>query len=162
MNLLDSSVFIDAKNLYYAFDICPGFWDWLDSVTGGSDVRTITKVRDELTSRRDRLAAWMAARGTQPWVLDVADAPTQTAFLAVAAHVQAGPWTQPAKDSFLAGADPWLVAKARVLGARVVTLEVADPLIRRKVPLPNICTHFSVPTQRTFDFLRANGASFII
>ena len=24
--LLDSDVFIAAKNAYYAFDICPGFW----------------------------------------------------------------------------------------------------------------------------------------
>ncbi len=25
--VLDSDVFIAAKNAYYAFDICPGFWD---------------------------------------------------------------------------------------------------------------------------------------
>ena len=25
--LLDSNVFIEAKNRYYAFDICPGFWE---------------------------------------------------------------------------------------------------------------------------------------
>lgn len=25
--LMDSDVFITAKNLYYSFDICPGFWD---------------------------------------------------------------------------------------------------------------------------------------
>ena len=24
--LLDSDVFMAAKNLYYSFDICPGFW----------------------------------------------------------------------------------------------------------------------------------------
>ncbi len=33
--LLDANVFIEAKNLYYAFDICPGFWTWMDSVVGG-------------------------------------------------------------------------------------------------------------------------------
>ena len=26
--LLDSNVFIQAKNLYYGFDFCPAFWDW--------------------------------------------------------------------------------------------------------------------------------------
>lgn len=25
--ILDSDVFIAAKNTYYAFDICPGFWE---------------------------------------------------------------------------------------------------------------------------------------
>jgi uncharacterized protein DUF4411 len=28
--LLDTDVFIQAKNLHYAFDVCPGFWSWLD------------------------------------------------------------------------------------------------------------------------------------
>jgi len=27
--LLDSNVFIEAKNKYYRFSLCPGFWDWL-------------------------------------------------------------------------------------------------------------------------------------
>ena len=27
--LLDTNVFIQAKNLYYGFDFCPAFWDWL-------------------------------------------------------------------------------------------------------------------------------------
>lgn len=30
MFLLDANVFIEAKNRYYGFDICPGFWRWLD------------------------------------------------------------------------------------------------------------------------------------
>ncbi len=27
--LLDSNIFIQAKNLHYGFDFCPAFWDWL-------------------------------------------------------------------------------------------------------------------------------------
>lgn len=30
MFLVDSNVLIEAKNRYYAFDIAPGFWAWLD------------------------------------------------------------------------------------------------------------------------------------
>jgi hypothetical protein len=36
MFLLDSNVFIQAKNFYYGFDICPGFWKWLDDAVNGS------------------------------------------------------------------------------------------------------------------------------
>ena len=32
--LLDSNVFIRAKNDYYDFDICPAFWDWLEQAHG--------------------------------------------------------------------------------------------------------------------------------
>lgn len=29
--LVDADVFIAAKNRYYAFDICPGFWNSLET-----------------------------------------------------------------------------------------------------------------------------------
>jgi len=28
--LLDTNVFIEAKNRYYGFGFCPAFWDWID------------------------------------------------------------------------------------------------------------------------------------
>ena len=28
--LLDSDVLIQAKNAHYGFDICPGFWAWIE------------------------------------------------------------------------------------------------------------------------------------
>ena len=29
MYLMDSNAFMEANRLYYAFDLAPGFWDWL-------------------------------------------------------------------------------------------------------------------------------------
>jgi len=55
--LLDTNVFIEAKNRYYAFDICPGFWDWMDSACGVK-VASIVNVREELTRGDDELSAW--------------------------------------------------------------------------------------------------------
>jgi hypothetical protein len=58
----------------------------------------------------------------------------------------------------LGRADPWLIAKARVLGATVVTHELLrPPETIRKVAIPNICTEFKVPYQNTFDLLRGLG-----
>ena len=31
MYLLDTNVFIEAKNRYYSFDLAPGFWEWLEA-----------------------------------------------------------------------------------------------------------------------------------
>jgi hypothetical protein len=55
--LLDANTLIQAKNEYYAFDICPGFWEWLDIANASGDVSSIEPVADELrkgrtTSRR--------------------------------------------------------------------------------------------------------------
>ena len=31
--LLDTDVFIQAKNLHYGMDFCPAFWDWVVAET---------------------------------------------------------------------------------------------------------------------------------
>lgn len=46
--LLDSDVFIQAKNLHYGFDFCPAFWDWIDQQAAAGEVLSIEKVKDEL------------------------------------------------------------------------------------------------------------------
>lgn len=49
--LVDADVFISAKNRYYAFDICPGFWESLVHHSGGG-VCSIDRVRSELLAGR--------------------------------------------------------------------------------------------------------------
>ena len=56
--LLDSNIFIQAKNLHYGFDFCPAFWDWLDAGNRSGSVFSIEKVRDELIIGGDDLAEW--------------------------------------------------------------------------------------------------------
>lgn len=160
--LLDANVFIEAKNRYYAFDICPGFWTWLDAAGASGMVATIAPVRDELIAGRDELADWMRARRDAAWVADVRDHDTQRCFREVAAAVQAGPWSSQGKAHFLSGADPWLVAKAMAMDATVVTHETFSAEARRRVPLPNLCAEFGRPFVNTFDVLRRLAGSFVL
>lgn len=60
--LLDSNVFIQAKNLYYGFDICPAFWDWIERAHLAGTVLSIDKVADELIGVDDELADWARNR----------------------------------------------------------------------------------------------------
>ena len=46
--LLDANVFIGAKNNYYHFDICPGFWKSLLHHHQTGDVYSIDPVRNEV------------------------------------------------------------------------------------------------------------------
>ena len=59
--LLDANIFIQAKNLYYSFDFCPAFWDWLDRANADQKVFSIDKVRNELIAGDDSLAQWAVA-----------------------------------------------------------------------------------------------------
>ena len=59
--LVDSDVFITAKNLYYAFDICPGFWKSVARHHRAGRVFSIDKVRSELLAghKTEDLVRWV-------------------------------------------------------------------------------------------------------
>lgn len=56
--LLDTNVFVTAKNLHYDFDFCPAFWDWLILKNKEQKVFSIEKVRDEINKGEDELSGW--------------------------------------------------------------------------------------------------------
>ena len=58
MFLVDANALIEAKNRYYAFDIAPGFWAWLDWAHRQSVACSIEAVRGELVEGDDELADW--------------------------------------------------------------------------------------------------------
>ncbi len=51
--LLDTDVFIRAKNQHYGFDLCPGFWTWIDREHAAMKVFSIQRVYDELLAGKD-------------------------------------------------------------------------------------------------------------
>ncbi len=60
--LLDANTLIQAKNEYYGFDLCPGFWIWLGQMNTHKRVFSVKQVCDELERGNDDLAAWAAER----------------------------------------------------------------------------------------------------
>src|SRR6266571_3849582 len=63
----------------------------------------------------------------------------------LAEWIQAEPQFLPrAAEEFASAADGWLVAFAKARGGIVVTLEEFDPLIKKHVPIPNLCQAFDV------------------
>ena len=62
-----------------------------------------------------------------------------------------------AKADFASAADGWLAAYAKVYDMVLVTHEMYDPNVRRRVPLPNVCLQFGVNYGNTFDMLRDVG-----
>lgn len=160
MYLLDANVFIDAKNFYYRFDTFPGFWEWLDAGRESGLIASIEPIRDELLKGNDELADWVKERKNSGWFIPVDDDETQEVLAKVANWVQGQRFKDSAKSEFLGCGDPWLIAKAKVIGATVVTLEKYEENSRKKVPIPNVCRAFGVLYCDTFDLLRKMDASF--
>ena len=58
MYVVDANVLIEAKNRYYAFDLAPGFWKWLERVNEGGAVCSIDPIFEEIIKGDDELKMW--------------------------------------------------------------------------------------------------------
>lgn len=59
--VLDSDVFIAAKNAYYVFDICPGFWAGLLVAHERERVHSVDRIQTELLAGQPKedLVVWV-------------------------------------------------------------------------------------------------------
>ena len=157
--LLDANVFIQAKNLHYGFDFCPGFWDWLEVANGRRIVFSIERVRDELIAGDDELSAWAEQRGKNFFLPP--DPQVVAAFGKVSSWVTTQGYDPAAITTFLQVADYYLVAHALAHNFVVVTHEVPAQTIR-KVKIPNVCIGLGIQHTTPFDMLRREGARFVL
>lgn len=151
MYLLDTNVFIEAKNRYYAFDLAPGFWEWLDADAAAGAIGSIEEVSTELLAGADELARWAQ---THPAMFASVDQATVLKLGELAAWANGGQFTQAAVDEFLDVADYYLVAHAAAHGHTVVTHEIYQANARKRVLIPNACQALGVPYCTTFEMLR--------
>lgn len=155
--LLDSDVFITAKNTYYAFDICPGFWESLLHHHRSNLVFSIDRVRSELLAGRptEDLVQWVKQTVPASFFHAVEDDRVPDRYAEIMLWAQRHPrYFDEAKAKFAAGADGWLVAYAMVHGCTVVTNERPEPDSRRTIKIPDVCQQFNVQFVNTFDLLR--------
>jgi hypothetical protein len=157
--LLDSDVFIQAKNLHYGLDFCPAFWEWLLKENGAERVFSIEKVGDELGAGADELADWAVARGSDFFL--VPDATVLPSLATVSTWVSGQGYKAAAVNTFLQVADYYLVAHAHAFGHTVVTHEKPSDSVQ-KVKIPNVCIGLQVKCVTPFEMLRTERARFIL
>jgi hypothetical protein len=164
--ILDTNVFIEAANRYYAFDIAPPFWDSLLQHADNGLIESIDWVKKELEKGKgkegeeDELAIWADGSFSHAFC-STDEEDVIESYGRIMSWVQSQPqYSDAAKADFAKGADGWLVAYAVAKGRIVVTHEVPKVDIRRKVPIPNVCGPFNVRYVDTFVMLRELGVRF--
>ena len=157
--LLDSNVFIQAKNLHYGFDFCPAFWDWLDQAHAAGTVFSVERVGDELLGGGDELAAWARLRVGSFFIEP--DPAVVPSLQATSQWASTGNYEPAAVATFLQVADYYLVAQAHAHGHTVVTHEVVAHSTKR-IKIPNACLGMGVRCVTPFEMLRAEGARFVL
>jgi len=157
--LLDSNIFIQAKNLHYGMDFCPAFWDWLIRQNEEQKVFSIEKVADELAAGDDDLSQWAIRRGADFFLAP--DDKVLVALQQVSQWVTAQQYSPAAVSTFFQVADYYLVAQAFGHGHIVVTHEVPSDGTR-KIKIPNLCIGLKIKCMSPYEMLRREKARFIL
>jgi hypothetical protein len=157
--LLDSDVLMEARKRHYGFDICPGFWDWIDIQYQEGAVLSVEKVRDEIGVGTDALITW--ADNRPAGFFAPPDGATQAAFATVSQWANSQNYTPRALSEFFQKADFFLVAHALAHSLTLVTHERAANT-QTKVKIPNVCVALNIGFIDPFEMLRREGARFVL
>lgn len=157
--LIDSDVFIRAKNDHYGFDICPAFWDWLQQANAHGVAHSIEAVYSELASGDDDLADWVKDHRSMFLPFTADEVPAVAAVNRWAND--STDYEAAAKAEFASAADSFLIAHAVAGGHTVVTHErISDG--RRRIKIPNAAIANGVRVVNPFQMLRAERARFVL
>ena len=141
---------------YYP-DSFPTFWDQLDHLVTTGLLTSVREVRKELENQNtsEHLEAWINAHE------ELFTAPSEDEMEVVAEIFRVPHFRQLiGEQQRLKGlpvADPFVVARASILGGIVVTEESIKPHAAR---IPNVCNHLRVRSTNVKGFLEAQGWKF--
>jgi hypothetical protein len=141
---------------YYP-EIFGGFWAQLNELVDEGRVGSVREVKKELDFQASHAHLLTWAQQNEAMF----SAPTDDEMTAVSAILAVPHFEQLIPErARLRGspvADPFIVARAQVCGARVVTEEVLKP---NSAKIPNVCGHFGVPCMNVQEFLRQENWTF--
>lgn len=154
--LLDANIFIEAYGRYYSFDIAPAFWSSLKQNAETNQIVSIDRIYDEINNYNDddELKTWVNSE-FRDWFISTDNENVFDAYKEIIEWaMRQTQFTESAKAEFASVADSWLIACAKAHDFIIVTHEVYDENIRRKIPIPNVCQAFSINYINTFEMLR--------
>lgn len=160
MYVLDTNVFIDAANAYYAFDLAPGYWNFLVQLFDSHHAVSIKSVYDEIDSAGDDdpLKDW-AKQNRQHFIAP--DSHVVARYQQVMKRAKEN-YEAPAVSEFQRVADSWIVAHALANGWVVVTHEKSAPRAKKRIKIPDACVALGVECLNPFMMLRDRGMSLAI
>jgi len=160
--LLDTNILVEAHKRYYGFDLCPGFWRALIRQHHDKRIFSIDRVKREIAVGKDKLTKWTRRSVLKAFFRKTDDPAIIEQFGKMVAWVQSEvQYRSEAKAEFATVADGWLVACAKAEGLIVVTEEVYNQNIQKRVPIPNVCRQFQVEYINTFEMLRDLEIRFV-
>ena len=163
--LLDTNIFIQSHRSTYPLDVIPSFWNKIEELAKSGVIISIDKVKKEIfekSSHEDELQDWCLLNLEDDFFVDTSPEINSYVEIITWASSQSSHYKQSAIDEFLETdlADPWLIAYAKVHKCKIVTFEVSNPDMRRRIKIPEPCKHFNVEYITLIEMFRELKVSF--
>lgn len=159
--IIDANCFIQAHRVTYPIDIFPFYWSCIAALLKDRQIYSLDIIRRELCQGGDSLSSWISSEIPEECFAD--ESISEEKFSNVVSYIyNCSQYTQSAKRQFLADgvADPWLVAFALEKESTIVSYEVSAPESRRRIKLPDVCSHFGVRCITPIEMLREMQVCF--
>lgn len=149
---IDTSAILDGWTRHYPREAFPGLWRHLEEMIRSGDLRASEEVMYELEKKEDEAFAWASAQDNFFVPMDdkVQDAVSEI----LAAHPRLLD-TRRGRS----GADPFVIALARVRGCVVITGEHRSGSLERP-KIPDVCHAIDVESISLLDLIRREGWVF--
>ena len=148
---LDTNAFIDAWVRKYPIEIFPGVWEQIDQEIFNGKLISSEEVLVELERQADDLHSWVKQR-RQMFMPLSADIQNEVKTI-----LQGHPRLIDTRKN-RSGADPWVIATARVSNAVLVSNEKGGTLDKPKIPF--VCTQLDVECIDLLEMIRVLGWKF--
>ncbi len=136
----------------------PTLWEKFDALVSGGKLISVREVYNEIGSSEDSLGAWAKKHKN---VLFLESTVEELQFVAEIFQVQNFHFqAMVRKQERLQGkpvADPFVIARARILDAFVVTQEKNT---EKAAKIPNVCDHFKIPCINLEGFMEKENWTF--
>ena len=147
---LDSNVLITAKNDTYPFDVFPSILS--------KKLIILDVVKNEILAGNDSLTTWLRDLNAQTMTINnqkIVDAYSQVSTYVYSLSQNYSPAVIDSWFGNMKIADPWLIAAALAYDGILVTNEtVAKPNAKKRLLIPNIASHFSIPCVKITQIMR--------
>jgi Domain of unknown function (DUF4411) len=162
--LIDSNVFVQAKEREYRFDFAEAFWDWLLAAHTGGLVFSVQKVLAELNLGKPSCPArqWAAGVPSGFFLPDAGDKIAMNHYAALMKWAWSNnQYSNKAKEDFadLDDADAFLISVAKRNGMIVCTHEDSSPMSKNSIKLPDAASAIGVKTIKIYDLLSLHATS---
>lgn len=162
--LIDSNVFIQAKNFFYKFDFCEAFWDWMHDAHSRGLVFSIKKVKKELQMGNDDCPAkaWAEALPSSFFLEDAGDPAVMSNYGKLIDWAQnGGHYKQTAINEFAKPnvADAFLIAVAKTHSFSIVSQEESNPAAKKKIYLPDAANAMGVTSIPYYELLTRHATA---